>query len=158
MTPTVVDTAIDFGAGLATIIEYTATIFPTVANDGSIEWLAIQRHIGQSVVDPDTGDIDPCVWLWVDEQSGQFGSEARQDGEVPPELNIDFAWCLTTIQCPWDCQAAPLSGAVDVPDLLALLAAWGGPQMPGTTCDLDGSGVIAVPDLLQLLGNWGACP
>ena len=60
--------------------------------------------------------------------------------------------------CPWDCQAAPQSGAVDVPDLLALLGAWGGPQTPGTTCDLDGSGAIAVPDLLQLLGNWGPCP
>ncbi len=60
--------------------------------------------------------------------------------------------------CPWDCQAAPQSGAVDVPDLLALLGAWGGPQTPGTTCDLDGSGFIAVPDLLKLLGNWGSCP
>ncbi len=160
VTPTVVDTAIDFGAGLATIIEYTATLFPSVANDGSIEWLAIQRHIGQSVVDPDTMDIDPCVWLWIDEESGQFGGEARQDGAEPPdlpELDTDFAWCLTTIQCPWDCQEFP-SGAVDVPDLLALLGAWGGPQTPGTTCDLDGSGIIAVPDLLKLLANWGACP
>ncbi len=60
--------------------------------------------------------------------------------------------------CPWDCQAAPQSGAVDVPDLLALLGAWGGPQTPGTTCDLDGCGVIAVPDLLKLLANWGPCP
>ena len=60
--------------------------------------------------------------------------------------------------CPWDCQAPPVSGAVDVPDLLALLAAWGGPETPGTTCDLDGTGAIAVPDLLELLANWGACP
>ncbi len=50
------------------------------------------------------------------------------------------------------------SGSVDVPDLLALLAAWGGPQTPGTTCDLDGCGLIAVPDLLKLLANWGPCP
>ncbi|MCH8006290.1 MAG: hypothetical protein IH888_08680, partial [Planctomycetes bacterium] len=161
VTPMVVDTAIDFGAGLTTIIEYTATLFPSVANDGSIEWLAIQRHIGASVVDPGTGDIDPCVWLWVDEQSGQFGGEARQDGVEPPELpelNTDFTWCLTTTTpCPWDCQAVP-SGSVDVPDLLALLGAWGGPQTPGTTCDLDGSGAIAVPDLLALLAHWGACP
>ncbi len=60
--------------------------------------------------------------------------------------------------CPWDCQAAPQSGAVDVPDLLALLGAWGGPQTPGTTCDLDGSGVINVLDLLEFLANWGPCP
>ena len=64
---------------------------------------------------------------------------------------------IAPVSCPWDCQAVP-SGSVDVPDLLALLAAWGGPQTPGTTCDLDGCGVIAVPDLLELLANWGPCP
>ncbi len=61
------------------------------------------------------------------------------------------------VGCPWDCQAAP-SGSVDVPDLLALLGAWGGPQTPGTTCDFDGSGVINVLDLLEFLPNWGPCP
>ncbi len=71
---------------------------------------------------------------------------------------VDIASLFQVCTCPWDCQAAPQSGAVDVPDLLALLAAWGGPQTPGTTCDLDGSGVVNVPDLLKLLGNWGPCP
>ncbi len=67
-------------------------------------------------------------------------------------------WSAPPAPCPWDCQAAPQSGAVDVPDLLALLGAWGGPQTPGTSCDLDGSGVVNVPDLLKLLANWGPCP
>ncbi len=65
--------------------------------------------------------------------------------------------CVGGSCCPWDCQEFP-SGIIDVPDLLALLAAWGGPPGEGTTCDLDGSGVIAVPDLLKLLANWGPCP
>ncbi len=47
------------------------------------------------------------------------------------------------------------SGAVDVPDLLTLLAAWGmaavGPP------DLNGNGFVDVPDLLILLANWGPC-
>ncbi len=55
--------------------------------------------------------------------------------------------------CPWDCQAIP-NGAVDVPDLPALLATWGAPG----PCDFDGDGVVAVPDLLALLANWGPCP
>ena len=55
--------------------------------------------------------------------------------------------------CPWDCQATP-NGAVDVPDLLALLATWGSPG----PCDFDASGTVVVPDLLKLLANWGACP
>ena len=47
------------------------------------------------------------------------------------------------------------SGAVDVPDLLTLLAAWGttvvGPP------DFSGNGVVDVPDLLALLALWGPC-
>ncbi len=57
--------------------------------------------------------------------------------------------------CPWDCQAVP-DGAVNVPDLLALLGRWEMDQGL-TTCDFDGGG-IAVPDLLKLLANWGPCP
>ena len=56
--------------------------------------------------------------------------------------------------CPWDCSANP-DGAVNVPDLLALLALWGGGV--GSPCDFDGGG-IAVPDLLELLAHWGDCP
>ena len=45
---------------------------------------------------------------------------------------------------------------VNVPDLLALLAAWG--TNPGGPPDFDGDGVVAVPDLLTLLAAWGPCP
>ena len=57
--------------------------------------------------------------------------------------------------CP-DCQAVP-DGTVNVPDLLALLAAWGIFD-PGQPCDFDNTNVVGVPDLLQLLAAWGACP
>ena len=49
-------------------------------------------------------------------------------------------------------------GVVGVPDLLALLAAWGpcaDPCPPACPEDLDGDCAIAVPDLLILLANWG---
>ena len=58
---------------------------------------------------------------------------------------------VLTVTCPWDCSAVP-NGAVDVPDLLALLADWG---LPGSLCQFDGGGAVAVPDLLALLANWG---
>ncbi len=54
--------------------------------------------------------------------------------------------------CPWDCQATP-NGAVDVPDLIALLSQWSG----GGSCNFDG-GVVSITDLIILLANWGACP
>ncbi len=46
-------------------------------------------------------------------------------------------------------------GSVAVPDLLALLAAWG--PNAGHPADLDGDGMVAVPDLLTMLAAWGPC-
>lgn len=55
--------------------------------------------------------------------------------------------------CQWDTD---LSGSVDVPDLLDLLAEWG--LDPGGPPDFDGNGTVDVADLLELLGRWGPCP
>ena len=55
--------------------------------------------------------------------------------------------------CPWDLDT---DGTVAVPDLLALLAAWG--TDPGGPPDFDGDGMVAVPDLMALLAKWGPCP
>jgi hypothetical protein len=46
------------------------------------------------------------------------------------------------------------SGAVDVDDLLSLLADWGG---SGGPADLNDDGAINVDDLLLLLAAWGPC-
>ena len=49
-------------------------------------------------------------------------------------------------------------GAVAVPDLLMLLAAWGAcpqPCSPECTADIDASCTVDVADLLVLLANWG---
>jgi hypothetical protein len=54
--------------------------------------------------------------------------------------------------CPADLDG---DGAVNVGDLLQLLAEWGS---AGGPADLDGDGVVNVGDLLVLLGDWGACP
>ena len=72
-------------------------------------------------------------------------------------LDILAAIILQQPPCPGDCQAAPQSGGVDVPDLLALLGAWGGPQTPGTTCDLVVDGFINVRSA-GAAGQLGAVP
>ncbi|MCZ6837360.1 MAG: hypothetical protein O7G85_16415 [Planctomycetota bacterium] len=58
------------------------------------------------------------------------------------------------LSCPADTDS---SGAVDVEDLLDLLAKWGACPAPCPE-DNDGNGVVDVEDLLVLLAAWGACP
>jgi hypothetical protein len=47
------------------------------------------------------------------------------------------------------------SGAIDVADLLVLLADWGATVSPA---DINADGVVDVQDLLALLEAWGPCP
>jgi hypothetical protein len=54
--------------------------------------------------------------------------------------------------CPADCGV--LDKAVDIQDLLALLAQWNGPG----PCDINGDGIVNIIDLLALLSAWGPCP
>ena len=68
--------------------------------------------------------------------------------------------CITQIcaTCPADCAAGTPDGNVNVTDLLALLANWGGTPV---LCDIappGGDGTVNVTDLLALLAAWGACP
>ncbi|MCH7547721.1 MAG: hypothetical protein IID30_15085 [Planctomycetes bacterium] len=64
---------------------------------------------------------------------------------------------IDTCECPADCANGTPDGNVNVTDLLALLANWGGTP---TFCDIappGGDGTVNVTDLLALLGAWGAC-
>ncbi|MHC5115222.1 MAG: FG-GAP-like repeat-containing protein, partial [Planctomycetota bacterium] len=54
--------------------------------------------------------------------------------------------------CPADIDG---TGAVDVGDLLALLAEWG--PCAGCPEDLDESGAVDAADLVRLLADWGPC-
>lgn len=60
--------------------------------------------------------------------------------------------------CPADIGPPGGDGVVGVPDLLALINAWG----PCVGCPEDiappgGDGVVGVPDLLALINGWGPC-
>ena len=62
---------------------------------------------------------------------------------------IDVSSCEP---CPADLDG---TGAVDIGDLLAILAAWGNKGGPE---DLDESGFVDIGDLLIVLTEWGPCP
>ncbi len=71
---------------------------------------------------------------------------------LDPAHDADGSGVPDACECPADVDG---SGAVDVIDLLALLAAWG--TDPGGPPDLNGDGTVGVTDLLALLAGWGAC-
>ncbi len=84
------------------------------------------------------------------------------DAENPPPFQIGGFYVFDNFDaaeacdCPWDLNG---DGNVGVPDLLALLAAWGPCPDPPAECpaDFDGDGSVGVSDLLALLANWGPC-
>jgi hypothetical protein len=67
------------------------------------------------------------------------------------QFNANFTSASFVAPCPADVDG---SGTVDVSDLLAVLAAWGGSD---PDADLNGDGNVDVTDLLNLLAAWGPC-
>jgi hypothetical protein len=67
------------------------------------------------------------------------------------QFNANFTSATFVSPCTADVDG---SGAVDVSDLLAVLAAWGGSDQ---SADLNDDGVVDVTDLLELLAAWGPC-
>ena len=79
-----------------------------------------------------------------DDDSAEYDDEA---GLIVLESQVVY----TAPQCDGDATG---DSVVDVLDLLAVLAAWGG---IGGPADLTGDGIVDVLDLLQVLSGWGPC-
>ncbi len=114
---------------------------------------------------------------WMYESRGVFGYtiEVRPTSlnpgfllppeEILPTCEENFAAAMTMAQyvldelvtCTGDLNG---DGAVGVPDLIALLGAWGDCDAQESPCetDLSGDGTVGVPDLIMLLAAWGDCP
>jgi len=99
---------------------------------------------------PLMGNVGQVTEIVLDIPDGRYHWSVRAiDSGLMPS-----SWFVET--CPEDIDD---DLAVDVVDLLILLATWG-PCSPEGECfgDLDWSGEVDVLDLLQLLGAWGPCP
>lgn len=75
----------------------------------------------------------------------------------PSPFDTNNNGIIDSCECPADCAGSTPDGNVNVTDLLALLANWGGTP---TLCDFappGGDGAVNVTDLLALLGAWGPC-
>jgi hypothetical protein len=81
---------------------------------------------------------------------------------LTPAGNTQVEWGSGIVIARADVNPADLNhdGSVGVPDLLAVINAWG-PCLPApAACPADnapdgGDGVVGVPDLLAVINNWG---
>lgn len=96
---------------------------------------------------------DECQTDLVDCDNDGTPDACELDAGTQVDVNYDGV--------PDDCQVTCLGdvnedGAVDVSDLLIVLADWG--TCVGCPADIDADGLVNVNDLLILLANWGPCP
>jgi hypothetical protein len=127
---------------------------------------AVALCAGAAALAPETTDFD-LTWNTID---GGGGIATAGDYELAgtigqPDTGVvmtggDFAftggfWAAGTTAEP-DCPA-DLNGddAVDVSDLLQLLADWG--WCPGCPADINDDHAVDVSDLLEILAQWGPC-
>jgi hypothetical protein len=120
------------------------------------EWTTIWEN-DEEIIDPG----------WIDQEFDITGLAAGEPSVqlrwTMGETDNAFTYCgwnIDDIQvfgfncdalCPADVNG---DGAVDVLDLLAVLAAWG---QTGGPEDINGDGIVDVLDLLELLAAWGPC-
>ena len=117
--------------------------FALLRNDGA-------GHLADpwSAADDQNFHLDPHDFGFLD---------VNNDGCLDIFMGLCTGWrvfiqadCI--VPCPWDLDG---SGAVDITDFLALLAAWG--TDPGGPPDFDGDGDVGITDFLELLEHWGKC-
>ncbi len=84
---------------------------------------------------------------------GVFWNPALAQGFVWANLDTAGEVGVGNQRCEGDCFPARGDGAVGMPDLLALLTAWGG----GGAADFDADGAVTGLDLDALLQGWGTC-
>jgi 1,4-alpha-glucan branching enzyme len=99
-------------------------------------------------------------WQGYDEEFGGAASDdivvdaIEQDG-MPYSASLEFgAYSMIILSqsptCPTDQNG---DGAVNVDDILSVIAAWGTPD-----ADVTGDGQTNVDDLLATIGSFGDCP
>jgi len=132
-----------------------------IATAAGVEQLVAITPTGASLSDGETGV------MFSDGGAGAVGAELDRWARLVPKTGPDtlanlgspdhylaYRVVLGDVPCPSDFND---SGATDVSDLLALLAAWG-PCPGGCAADINGDEMVNVTDLLALLAAWGPCP
>jgi hypothetical protein len=73
-----------------TIAEYAATVSPPV-DATNVAWVSVQREWGQ-----DTAGGNPCIFLWVNEETTAYDDFGAQWSQFPIDFPVayDFTYCV----------------------------------------------------------------
>ncbi len=103
-------------------------------------------------LDVDVDGVQFAIQLAMDPEQGAREGFLGFDGWASVQGGAVVDFCERgPCRCDGDLNA---NGAVDVADVLAVIAAWGD---TGGDADIDGDGVVAIGDLLAVIGLWGPC-
>jgi len=132
------------------------TVVTEISDDGGASWVFVHETNGTSATWELTsfrvGDyVSPSAEVRIRFVASDDANASVVEAGID-NLQLDIYACDAPEPCLGDMDG---SGAVDVDDLLLMLAVFGdqtdGPQ------DLDGDGWITVNDVLIVIGAWGPC-
>jgi hypothetical protein len=138
------------------------TLVVEVSDDGGLSWVQLE------VVGPTGPDVSggwfyksfriadvvmPTANFRIQFIASDLGEEEIVEAGIDGiRLTQSASGVVCNPPCPADVSG---DGAVDIVDLLQVLAAWG--DCPGCVEDLIGDDVVDIVDLLDLLAAWGPC-
>ena len=106
------------------------------------------------------GMVDSGDWLYcIDRTTDEIHRLDRTTAAAVESFPFESGYTLNAIELFIEGKVIgdlTCDGAIDVSDLLVLLASWGScGDINDCPADLDGDGSVDVSDLLMLLANWG---
>jgi len=107
-------------------------------------WFQVAHELDAIAGMPDTGSI------WLRFSAEDIGSSSVVEAAVDA-ISLVRMTCDDVEPCEGDVDG---NGAVNVKDILAVLAAYGSTDSSG---DANGDGVVDVNDILVVVGAWGTC-
>jgi hypothetical protein len=151
-------TEIAFVSGAYTAVPFSLPIITPIVADGEEIDLAAGIDVanGQPLV---TEPADLALLTFQSVAGGCRATVEFAEHEPPTRISDIFAQPFDPLMLDdlpqYDCIADIVPNcAVDVLDLLELLASWGDTGVPA---DINGDGIVDVVDLLILLSEWGPC-
>ncbi|MCH7545565.1 MAG: hypothetical protein IID30_04090 [Planctomycetes bacterium] len=149
-------TSVEVFLNTVLIGEIFITDASTCADPPDEEQIILTQSLFDSIVG--TGDADVLMTAFIDPGAcgGASFITVNMSYGSPSLFDLNGNGIIDSCECPADCAGTP-DGSVNVTDLLALLANWGGTP---TLCDIappGGDGSVNVTDLLALLAAWGSC-